>query len=147
LTTLKSIANLLSAFGGFDAESIVLSLKAPKKNAGKRPKNGTAPIPFQQIRDAFSAVSASGKGDRGLEGIEVGWVNGKEPLILGWLKKMGKLDNSLPTNASSPQNGTSCATAELPQNRLAGSSEVSSFTSTFVSQIFLELFERDDEMM
>jgi hypothetical protein len=60
---------------------------------------------------------------------------------------MGKLDNSLPTNASSPQNGTPGVTAELPQNRLAGSSEFSSFTSTFVSQIFLELFEHDDEMM
>jgi DnaJ family protein C protein 17 len=72
LTTPESLANLLSAFGGVDAESIVLSLKAPKKNADKRPKNGTALVPFKQIRDAFSAVSASRKGDRGLEGIEVG---------------------------------------------------------------------------
>src|SRR5262249_32457267 len=120
---------------GVDTESIVLSLKAPKKNADKRPKNGTALVPFKQIRDAFSAVSASGRGDYGLEGIEVGWVNGKEPAILGWLKKMGKLDNSLPNNAPSIQDGAPGIPAELPPRRSGGSLEFSSFPSTFVSLI------------
>ncbi|EKM76405.1 hypothetical protein AGABI1DRAFT_78472 [Agaricus bisporus var. burnettii JB137-S8] len=130
LTTPESIAKLLSGFGGVDTESIVLSLKAPKKSVDKRPKSGTALVPFKQIRDAFSTVSASGQGEHGLEGIEVDWVNGKEPQILSWLKKMGKLDNLLPTSASSSQNGASGTPARLPQDQSAGSSEFSSFPST-----------------
>ena len=28
-----------------------------------------------------------------MKGMEITWVNGQEPAILGWLKKMGKLSN------------------------------------------------------
>lgn len=134
LTTPEAIAKLLSPFGALDTESIVLSLKAPKKSVGKPPKTGTALVPFKQIGDAFSAVRASGKADRGLEGVDVGWVNGKEPEILGWLKKMGKLGSPPQSKAPTPGNGTPGVKAELPQNRPTSSSEFSTFPSTFVSE-------------
>jgi DnaJ homolog subfamily C member 17 len=91
LTTAESVANLMSSFGQTDTDSIVISLKPPKKSADKPPKYGTALVPFKQIGDAFAAVCASGKRERQLEGIEIGWIGGKEPPILVWLKKMGKL--------------------------------------------------------
>ncbi|KAL9709847.1 hypothetical protein Ac2012v2_006902 [Leucoagaricus gongylophorus] len=78
LTTPESIACLLSSFGSVDTASIVLSLN-------KR-KHGTALVPFRQIGDAYRAVSESGKAERGLEDIEVGWIHGKEPELVSWLK-------------------------------------------------------------
>ncbi|KAF5351140.1 hypothetical protein D9756_008339 [Leucocoprinus leucothites] len=114
LTTTESVASLLLPFGSIDSEAIVLSLKAPKKSTSGKPKSGTALVPFKQIGDAYDVVCESGKTDRGLEGVEVGWVNGKEPGILGWLKKMGKLGGerskggspSTPTPAPATSTGT-----------------------------------------
>lgn len=149
LTTPEAIANLLAPFGALDTESIVLSLKAPKKSAGKPPKTGTALVPFKQIGDAFGAVCASGRADRGLEGIDIGWVNGKEPQILGWLKKLGKLgDDSSPPKPPSPlsQNSNAGAKAELPQHQATGSSGFSTFPSTFVSRGFSSAARNADVM-
>ena len=92
LTTSDALAALLKQFGDIDAPSIVLSLKSPKKAPSKPPKSGVALVPFRQIGDAFAAVCASGRTDRGLDGVEIGWAEGKEPPILGWLKKKGMLD-------------------------------------------------------
>ncbi|KAF9443117.1 hypothetical protein P691DRAFT_809431 [Macrolepiota fuliginosa MF-IS2] len=125
LTTPEAIAKLLAPFGAIDTESIVLSLRAPKKSAGKPPKTGTALVPFKQIGDAFAAVCGSGQADHGLDGVEVGWVNGKEPQILGWLKKMGKLGEPKPAPPVTTEK------AELPQHQTAGSGGFSTFPSTF----------------
>ena len=95
LTEPSAVASLLSQFGPSDTDLIVVSVRGSKKaSSGTEDKNakyGTALVPFKQIGDAFAAVCASGKQERGLNGVEVSWVGGKEPQILGWLKKMGKL--------------------------------------------------------
>ncbi|KAJ7269662.1 hypothetical protein C8J57DRAFT_1322660 [Mycena rebaudengoi] len=132
LTTQESLSALLAPFGTTDTESIVLSTKAPKKSPDKPPKYATALVPFKQIGDAFAAVCASARADRGLDGIEIGWVGGKEPEILGWLKKMGKLSAQPPpprTTTAEP----SSAKAQLPQTSPAtlGSAPFSSFPESF----------------
>lgn len=139
LITPSSIAKLLSPFGATDTDSIVLSLKAPKKALDKPPKYGTALVPFKQIGDAFAAVCASGKPERGLDGVEVGWVGGKEPQILGWLKKMGKLATPPPPPSTgdgrdASKNGDTKARLPQAQTR-ADSSSFSSFPSSFPSSL------------
>jgi len=122
LTTPVSISDLLAPFGSIDTQSIVLSLKPPKKTPHKPPKYATALVPFKQIGDAFAAVCASGRPERGLNGIVVGWAEGKEPQILAWLKKMGKLGTQTP-----PEDG-----ARLPQVQTgSNSSPFSSFPESF----------------
>ncbi len=142
LTEPSAIASLLSRFGASDTDLIVVSLKGSKKaSAGtedKKPKYGTALVPFKQIGDAFAAVCASGKPERGLNGIEVSWVGGKEPQILGWLKKMGKLGE--PPGSSRLQDGdTSTASdrkatfpSEQTPQSMRGSGAISS-SPAFVS--------------
>ncbi|KAJ7666017.1 hypothetical protein DFH06DRAFT_1040787 [Mycena polygramma] len=130
LTTPAALAALLAPFGATDADSIVISSKTPKKSADKPPKHTTALVPFKQIGDAFAAVCASGRADRGLDGIEVGWVGGKEPQILGWLKKMGKLSAQPPPPASTP--ARTPGPAQLPQTApSASASPFSSFPTSF----------------
>ncbi|KAJ6470570.1 hypothetical protein C8R47DRAFT_988662 [Mycena vitilis] len=130
LTTPVALAALLAPFGATDADSIVISSKAPKKSPDKPPKHATALVPFKQIGDAFAAVCASGRADRGLDGIEVGWVGGKEPQILGWLKKMGKLSAQPPPPASTP--ARTRGPAQLPQTAPgASASPFSSFPTSF----------------
>lgn len=135
LTTPVSLSTLLVSFGAIDTESVVLSLKPPKKAPHKPPKYATALIPFKQIGDAFAAVCASGRPERGLNDIEVGWAGGKEPQILGWLKRMGKLGTpKLPA-----ENGVSLPEAQTSSNSSAFSSFPESFVSTspLVSSILL----------
>ncbi|TFK72442.1 DnaJ-domain-containing protein [Pluteus cervinus] len=135
LTTAGAIAQLLARFGATDADSIVLSLKSSKKAADKPPKTGTALVPFKQIGDAYAAVCASKQVEKGLRGVEVGWVGGKEPQILGCLKKMGKLEPPTSSGASSSSTTEEKATTsnsvrpQLPQTDTG--STFSSFPSTF----------------
>ncbi|KAF8627338.1 hypothetical protein AX15_004411 [Amanita polypyramis BW_CC] len=148
LNTASAIASLLSQFGPSDADSIVLSLKASKKSStrseDKKPKYGTALVPFKQIGDAFAAVCASGRSERGLDSVDVTWVGGKEPQILEWLRKMGKLGR--PAESGHPPGGgeTTAQTrattsndrkAALPQEQTRqlapGAGAFSSFPSTF----------------
>ncbi|KAG5648295.1 hypothetical protein DXG03_004867 [Asterophora parasitica] len=138
LTTFESIGKLLAPFGQTDTDSIVLSLKPPKKDATKPAKFGTALVPFKQIGDAFAAVCASGQSARGLDGIEVGWVGGKEPPILAWLKKMGKLGvSSPPPPQASKQTPSGGTRAGLPQTQsTVDPSSFSSFPTSVVSVIF-----------
>lgn len=91
LTTSENIAALLKRFGPLDESSIVLSIKPNKKNPSKPPKHATALVPFNKVGGAFAAVLASGRKDRGLDGIEVSWAEGKEPDIVAWLKERGHL--------------------------------------------------------
>ncbi|KAJ6542277.1 hypothetical protein B0H10DRAFT_2136151 [Mycena sp. CBHHK59/15] len=126
LATPAALSALLAPFGATDTDSVVLkiSTKAPKakKSPDKPWKNATALVPFKQIGDAFAAVCASGRADRGLDGIEIGWVGGKEPEILAWLKKMGKLSAQPlsppppPPRAPEPQPAT---TADSSSSRFA----------------------------
>jgi DnaJ family protein C protein 17 len=146
LTTAESIAKLMSSFGRTDTDSIVLSLKPPKKNLDKRPKYGTALVPFKQIGDAFAAVCASGMRERGLDDIEVGWVGGKEPPILVWLKKMGKLGTLPPpaTKTRDDKDRTGDRTsAGLPQMQTsADPSMYTSFPSSLVRPLFCNTVSR-----
>lgn len=102
LTTKEAIAAFLSPFGAVDVESIVFSLKTKAKKGKAKstdsaPTHATALVPFKTIGDAHAAVCASISASAGVaskidfKNMEIGWVNGKEPLILGWLKKMGKI--------------------------------------------------------
>ncbi|KAF8814796.1 DnaJ-domain-containing protein [Phlegmacium glaucopus] len=140
LTSAEAIGTLLSRFGSTDIDSIVLSIKPTKKQPDKPPKYGTALVPFKQIGHAFAAVCASGRKELGLDGVEISWVGGKEPAILGWLKKMGKLSTSgtrnqsttaTPTSESSSFKGADTK-ADLPQSQSRSmGSGYSSFPSTF----------------
>jgi DnaJ family protein C protein 17 len=135
LMTAESIAKLMSSFGQVDKDSIVLSLKSPKKNLDKPPKYGTALVPFKQIGDAFAAVCASGKRERGLDDIEVGWIGGKEPPILVWLKKIGKLGTPLPASGTKKDDGeenVGKSTGFSQTQTTMDSSPYTSFPSSFV---------------
>ncbi|KAJ3503923.1 hypothetical protein NLJ89_g8215 [Agrocybe chaxingu] len=150
LTTPESISNFLNRFGATDETSIVLSLSLKSKKAyekldkpEKPPKTGSALVPFKQIGDAFAAVCASGRKDLGLDGVKITWVNGQEPAILGWLKRMGKLGTPKFTTAAMKSSGSASSArssppkegskAELPQNQLrrSDSTPFSSFPSSF----------------
>ncbi|KAJ7043461.1 hypothetical protein C8F04DRAFT_1072145 [Mycena alexandri] len=134
LTTSAALAALLAPFGATDADSIVISSKAPKKSPDKPPKHATALVPFKQIGDAFAAVCASGRVDRGMDGIEVGWIGGKEPEILVWLKKMGKLSaQPPPPSVAAKPTSNAPGSAQLPQTApsAASASPFSSFPTTF----------------
>ena len=143
LTTPAAISTFLSRFGATDESSIVLSLSLKNKtpsNANKPPKTGSALVPFKQIGDAFAAVCASGRKELGMDGVKVTWVNGKEPAILGWLRKMGKLGgigagSGTQKTPVSPSPMDAGVKAELPQKQTRDSSSTpfSSFPSSFVS--------------
>ncbi|KAF5391676.1 hypothetical protein D9757_002351 [Collybiopsis confluens] len=134
LTTSAALATLLAPFGAPDVETIIVSLKPPKKAPHKPPKHGTALIPFRRIGDAFAAVCASGRTERGLGGIEVGWIGGVEPDILVWLKKKGHLGPSGSGLSNEPrtkeQRTNEKATLPQTQTRSSGSVEYSSFPSS-----------------
>ncbi|KIK63066.1 hypothetical protein GYMLUDRAFT_41377 [Collybiopsis luxurians FD-317 M1] len=134
LTTAASLASLFAPFGATDVETIILSLKPPKKAPHKPPKHGTALVPFRRIGDAFAAVCASDRAERGLGGIEVGWIGGVEPETLGWLKKKGHLGPAGSGLSSEPQQKVqrSVEKAPPPQTQAPSSDSVkfSSFPSS-----------------
>jgi DnaJ homolog subfamily C member 17 len=117
LTTPASLKSILSPFGQTDEALTFLSLKPPKKHPDKPAKYATAVVPFHKIGDAFAAVCASGREERGLKGIEIGWAGdkGKEPGIIGWLRR-----------SDTPQS----------QTRSSESAAYSSFPSSFVRAIY-----------
>ncbi|GJE99569.1 DnaJ-domain-containing protein [Phanerochaete sordida] len=142
ITTTDHVRTLLSPFGAIESSEIVLSLKpAPPK----KPKRGTALVPFKQVGDAFGAVCASGRMERGLAGVEVTWAEDKEPELIGWLKKMGKLGPTQPLakedsdiimeSQSQPQSQMEAepqnATPAAPTDNGAFSSFPASFPSSF----------------
>ena len=127
-----SVGAVLAPFGAIDESSIVLSLKPvfPKK-----PKRGTALVPFTQIGGAFAAVCASERPEHGLQGIEVTWAAGAEPELIGWLKKMGQLGGTAngkpppPVGHKSPAPTSGVGTP-------ASDDAFSSFPSSFVRSPF-----------
>ncbi|KAA1472388.1 DnaJ-domain-containing protein [Dentipellis sp. KUC8613] len=131
LTTASALSTFLARFGATDTDSIVLSMKRPKKSPDKPPKFATALVPFHKIGDAFAVVCAQGRD--GLEDLDVGWAEGHEPAILGWLKKTGKLGpGSTNDKAQSPAGWETNAGAPagiLPQE----SESKSTFSTAFSS--------------
>lgn len=152
LTTTPALAALLSPFGSIDTSLIVLSMKPPKKAPHKPPKHGTAFIPFTQVGAAFAAVGASGRKERGLNGIDVGWVGGKEPEVIAWLRKKGMLggeakvgsgkaerrDETSETSSSKDKPAFSFTNTQKP----VGAYPFSSFPDSFVSGIFCSFHTR-----
>ena len=125
LITANAISTLLSPFGAVDSDDIVMSIKPPPP---KKPKRVVALVPFKQVGDASAVVCASGREDRGLKDVEVAWAEGKEPELIGWLKRIGKLGSQPTKAASSP----STPSPEKSSSQSADTS-FSSFPSTFVS--------------
>ncbi|KAI0075507.1 DnaJ-domain-containing protein [Panus rudis PR-1116 ss-1] len=134
LTTPESITTLLRPFGTIDSSSIVISLKP---SPPKKPKRGIALVPFKQIGDAFAAVCASGREEQGLKDVEVSWAEGKEPELIEWLKKMGKLGSGSGSNSASAARETSQSTStSAPSSTTKATADndlspFSSFPSTF----------------
>jgi DnaJ homolog subfamily C member 17 len=91
LTTTDALHTFMATFGSVDKDSIVLSMKPPKKAAHKPPKYATAAVPFKTVADAHAAVCASGRADRGLEDFEINWMGGCEPAVWSWSERMLKL--------------------------------------------------------
>ncbi|TBU25255.1 DnaJ-domain-containing protein [Dichomitus squalens] len=135
LTDASALGALLAAHGAVDEPSIVLSLKPALP---KKPKRGTALVPFKQIRGAFAAVCASGRPEYRLEDIEISWAEGKEPELIGWLKKMGQLGKA--TNGAGKGKGKDKLAPHQDNNPVASTAATppppsngtfSSFPSTF----------------
>ncbi|KAJ3487325.1 hypothetical protein NLI96_g3619 [Meripilus lineatus] len=125
LTTASSICSLLSSFGAVDSDDIVISLKpAPPKKA----KRGIALVPFKQVGDAFGAVCASGREGMGLKDVEVSWAEGKEPELIVWLKKIGKLGSAKPRSPTPASSATGDKSTKPTKD---DDSAYSSFPSTF----------------
>ncbi|KAJ8519195.1 hypothetical protein ONZ45_g3837 [Pleurotus djamor] len=114
LTSASSLVTLLAPFGAIDEDSVVLSMKPTKKAPTKPPKYATALVPFKRIGDAFGAVCASGQASRGLDGIDIGWVERKEPPILGWLKKMGEGATKAPLPQHQTKNDSTGLASSFP---------------------------------
>ncbi|KAF5310618.1 hypothetical protein D9619_007973 [Psilocybe cf. subviscida] len=144
LTTPEAVAAFLTRFGGIDESSIVVSSSIKSKAADgaagkeKKAKTGTALVPFRQIGDAFAAVCASEREELGMAGVKISWVGGKEPAVLGWLRRTGKLEtpstNTRSASARSPSPGkTDGIKAGLAQNKPSANSSTpfASFPSTF----------------
>lgn len=91
---------MASTFGPVDQDSIVLSMKPPKKAAHKPPKYATAAVPFKTIADAHAAVCASRRADRGLDEFEIGWMGGCEPAVWSWAERMLKSKEEREASAS-----------------------------------------------
>lgn len=133
LKTPENLASIFSQFGVTDTEHIAVILKPPKKNPTKPPKHGSALVPFKKIGDAFAAVCSSNRPERGLKGIDIGWVGGKEPPILNWLKQNGLI--SMPPPKPTPSSAGRQETRSVSPAAGAGqgvSGPFSSFPSTFV---------------
>lgn len=97
LTTPGALQTFMSStFGPVDGDSIVLSMKSPKKKATAEhkppppPKYAIAAVPFKTISDAHSAVCASRRADRGLDEFEITWMGGSEPAVWSWAERMLK---------------------------------------------------------
>ncbi|PCH39432.1 DnaJ-domain-containing protein [Wolfiporia cocos MD-104 SS10] len=126
LTTASSLAALLSPFGTIDESVIMLSLKpAPPK----KPKRVTALVPFRQVSGAFAAVCASGRVEGGLGDIEVTWAEGKEPELIGWLKKMGQLGGDTTGSVRTSSGEEAKSSSPTPNNTAPTTSTSASNTA------------------
>ena len=105
LSTPTALVALLRPFGALDEDSVLLSIKPPKKHPTKPPKFATAVVTFQKIQGAFGAVGASGQTARGLENVDIAWAKGVEPEVVRRLRSQGDSLHSL-NGASVSQAGS-----------------------------------------
>ena len=134
MTNPEDLVALLTPFGVIESSEIAILLKPPPP---KKAKRGTALVPFKQVGDAFAAVCSSGSSARGLQDIEISWAEGKEPALISWLKKTGKLGGEA---KAKPRDGPSTQLPPFPSSRPAephstetSTTPFSTFPSTFVS--------------
>ena len=143
LTTTDALHTFMATFGSVDKDSIVLSMKPPKKAAHKPPKYATAAVPFKTVADAHAAVCASGRADRGLEDFEINWMGGCEPAVWSWSERMLRLKEEERRKAAAAgepkpkETGAPIVTPAggvgAPQGGLANAtSQFSSFPPSFV---------------
>jgi DnaJ family protein C protein 17 len=118
-------------------------MKPSKKAPSKPLKHATALVPFTSIGAAFAAVGASGRADRGLDGIEVSWAGGSEPLLIGWLKKKGMLGSE---EANSLVKGKSPPLTSASTPSVVDGDSYSSFPESFVSLAPFSCIGRDAEV-
>ncbi|KAI0300168.1 hypothetical protein B0F90DRAFT_1725617 [Multifurca ochricompacta] len=131
LTNVDALHTFMATFGPIDKDSIVLSMKPPKKAALKLPKYATAAVPFKTITDAHAAVCASGRVDRGLENFEISWMGGCEPAVWSWSERMLKLKEEQSVNERKDEaTYTISSTGVGVLNSLVGS-RLSSFPPSF----------------
>ncbi|KAH9994709.1 hypothetical protein BJV77DRAFT_994325 [Russula vinacea] len=138
---------MTTTFGPADGDSIVLTMKPPKKKAAAAPpKYAIAAVPFKTIADAHAAVCASRRVDRGLDEFEISWMGGCEPAVWSWAERMLKLkeerggtmpampvdggDDAPAANIGSNAQGGLSPDSGAPSNSAAGS-QFSSFPSSF----------------
>ncbi|KAI0002575.1 hypothetical protein BJV74DRAFT_933116 [Russula compacta] len=115
LTTTDALHAFMSGtFGPVDRDSIVLSMKPPKKAAHKPPKYASAAVPFKTIADAHAAVCASRRADRGLDEFEIAWMGGSEPAVWSWAERMLKSKEEGHRAAAPAAGGTRNAPVESP---------------------------------
>ncbi|KAG9313378.1 hypothetical protein JVU11DRAFT_5696 [Chiua virens] len=133
----SALASHLKRFGRVDEGAVVLSIK-PKKSSkksgmdegapGKGQKVVNAVIPFAQIGSAFAVIS-SGPALKE-QGMEVSWIGGSEPPILGWLRDRGELGGkpkgTMPSTTPLDANGRQESRTDNSQ-----STKFSTFPSTF----------------
>lgn len=89
-----------------------------------------------------------------MKGIEIGWAGdkGKEPEIIGWLRRKGKLGASgeakSESKATTPPSDGVGVKADSPQSktRLADSAPYSSFPSSFVRTFYSYRFDPDNQL-
>lgn len=96
--------------------------KAPKKASAKK---ATALVTFERIGDAFAAIMASERAEKGMAGIQITWAGGAEPAVIAHLKGQGKL------GARSGKSPTQTAAA-APSGATPVGAAFSSFPETLV---------------
>ncbi|KAG8877727.1 hypothetical protein FRB98_006570 [Tulasnella sp. 332] len=140
----------MQTFGAVDMPSFVLSLKANWKNPSKPPKTATALVPFAKIVEAFSAVMASGRKEKGLNTVEICWVEDQEPALVTWLKDYGQLGTPMggrERGAGDRAAGTSTSPSTNPQPLKpappASGLDFESLTSMRMRQAERERLERE----
>jgi len=135
---------MASTFGPVDKDSVILSMKPPKKAPQKPPKYATAAVPFKTIADAHAAVCASRRADRGLDEFEIGWMGGSEPAVWSWAERMLRAKEKREAQASPApevdrtrdagvdvQGGSTQDNSGVRSNPVSGP-QFSSFPSSFV---------------
>jgi DnaJ family protein C protein 17 len=161
LTTSDALHTFMSStFGPTDKDSIVLSIKPPKKAAHKPPKHATAAVPFKTIADAHAAVCASRRADRGLDEFDITWMGGSEPAVWSWAERTmlrSKKEeerggaSAAPSGGGAPRAVPSPAgdgvRGGLPQDsgRSGNGSQFSSFPSSFVRTTVILSFSRSPD--
>ncbi|KIJ12153.1 hypothetical protein PAXINDRAFT_14927 [Paxillus involutus ATCC 200175] len=146
LSTASALASHLRRFGEIDEGAVVLSIKpkkpskkkkaqlqdkgADEEGKGEGEKLVNAVVPFAQISSTFGAISSGPTLKE--QGMEVSWVGGSEPPILGWLRDRGELGGR-PQSTNPASTSSNNAPGEAQTTNVANGVKFSTFPSTFPS--------------